>query len=163
MEDTNSKLTDNANRAIQGNVAAQVTRPGGQLWKQCKWRHLITKFWTNPSCATWWPNMQLMQVVPSGRQICNKCNWCHLVAKFATSASGAIWWPNVQLMQVVLFRFLLLKISTTTKSIWHGCVSLSDQTEQCSCYFTPIAKNFALNWNFLFLYFVCTFCALERW
>ena len=30
-EDTNSKLTDNANRAIQGNVAMQVTQPGGQI------------------------------------------------------------------------------------------------------------------------------------
>ena len=37
-EDTNSILTDNANRAIQGNVAMQVTQSGGQLWKQCKWR-----------------------------------------------------------------------------------------------------------------------------
>ena len=31
-EDTNSILTDNANRAIQGNVAMQVMLPGGQLW-----------------------------------------------------------------------------------------------------------------------------------
>ena len=31
-EDTNSILTDNANRAIQGNVAMQVTQSGGQLW-----------------------------------------------------------------------------------------------------------------------------------
>ena len=31
-EDTNSKLTDNANRAFQGNVAMRVTQPGGQLW-----------------------------------------------------------------------------------------------------------------------------------
>ena len=31
-EDTNSILTDNANRAFQGNVAMQVTQPGGQ-WK----------------------------------------------------------------------------------------------------------------------------------
>ena len=38
-EDTNSIITDNANRAIQGNVAMQVTQPGGQLCKQCKWRH----------------------------------------------------------------------------------------------------------------------------
>ena len=30
-EDTNSILTDNANRAIQGNVAMQVTQPGGQI------------------------------------------------------------------------------------------------------------------------------------
>ena len=27
-------LTDNANRAIQGNVAMQVAQPGGQLWNQ---------------------------------------------------------------------------------------------------------------------------------
>ena len=31
-EDTNSKLTDNANRAFQGNVAMRVTQPGSQLW-----------------------------------------------------------------------------------------------------------------------------------
>ena len=31
-EDTNSILTDNANRAIQGNVAMEVTQPG---WKIC--------------------------------------------------------------------------------------------------------------------------------
>ena len=33
-EDTNSKLTDNANRAFQGNVAMRVTQPGGQFWNQ---------------------------------------------------------------------------------------------------------------------------------
>ena len=31
-EDTNSILTDNANRAFQGYVAMRVTQPGGQLW-----------------------------------------------------------------------------------------------------------------------------------
>ena len=34
-EDTNSILADNANRAIQGNVAMQVTQVapyGGQIW-----------------------------------------------------------------------------------------------------------------------------------
>ena len=31
-EDTYSILTNNANRAIQGNVAMQVMRPSGQLW-----------------------------------------------------------------------------------------------------------------------------------
>ena len=30
-EDSNLLLTDNANRAIQGNVAMQVTQPGGQM------------------------------------------------------------------------------------------------------------------------------------
>ena len=33
-EDTNSIRTDNAKRAFQGNVATQVTQPGGQLWNQ---------------------------------------------------------------------------------------------------------------------------------
>ena len=82
-EDTNSILTDNANRAIQGNVAMHVTLPGGQLWNQCKWCHLVAKFatnarrslvakiGTNASVAIWWLNLQLMQVVPSGGQICN--------------------------------------------------------------------------------------------
>ena len=31
---SNSILTDNANRAFQGNVAVQVTQPGGELWNQ---------------------------------------------------------------------------------------------------------------------------------
>ena len=64
----------------QCNVAMQVTRPGGQLWKQCKWRHLMTKCWTNASCATWWPNLQLMQVAPPVEQICNHCKYLHVVA-----------------------------------------------------------------------------------
>ena len=33
-KDTNSILTDNANRTIQDIVAMQVTQPGGQLWNQ---------------------------------------------------------------------------------------------------------------------------------
>ena len=43
-KDTNSILSDNANRAFQGNVAMKVTQPGGQHWNQCKRRHLTTKF-----------------------------------------------------------------------------------------------------------------------
>ena len=58
-EDTNSILTDNTNRAIQGNVAMHVTLPGGQLWNQCKWCHLVAKFATNASGAIWWLNLQL--------------------------------------------------------------------------------------------------------
>ena len=58
-EDTNSILTDNAKRAIQGNVAMHVTLPGGQLWNQCKWCHLVAKFATNASGAIWWLNLQL--------------------------------------------------------------------------------------------------------
>ena len=58
-EDTNRILTDNANRAIQGNVAMQVTLPGGQLWIQCEWCHLVAKFTTNASGAIWRLNLQL--------------------------------------------------------------------------------------------------------
>ena len=45
-EDTNSILADNANRAIQGNVAMQVTQPGRKI--------------CYASGAIWWPTMQLM-------------------------------------------------------------------------------------------------------
>ena len=48
-EDTNSILTDNTNRAIQGNVAMQVTQPGGQVCNLCKWRHLMANIRTNAS------------------------------------------------------------------------------------------------------------------
>ena len=33
--------------------------------------YLEAKFLTNESGATWWPNFQLMHVVPPGGQICN--------------------------------------------------------------------------------------------
>ena len=77
-EDTNAILTDNANRVIQGNA----------MW-QFKWRNMVANFENNASGASWWPNMQLMQMAPYGGQICNKCKWCHMMAKFETSASGA--------------------------------------------------------------------------
>ena len=73
----------------------QVTSPDGQT---CKWRRLMANFVTNTSganlvaqfaadasSATWWPNLQPVQVLPTGGQICNQCLWCHLVAKFATN------------------------------------------------------------------------------
>ena len=53
-------LTDSANRAIQGNVAMQVTQ-----------FNLVGKFVTNACGAIWWPNLQLMQMAPSGGQIWN--------------------------------------------------------------------------------------------
>ena len=49
-EDNNSIPTDNANRAIQGNVAMKVTEAGakfvtgGQIPNQFKWCHIIVKF-----------------------------------------------------------------------------------------------------------------------
>ena len=48
-EDTNSILTDNTNTAIQGNIAMQVTQPGGQVCNLCKWRHLMANIRTNAS------------------------------------------------------------------------------------------------------------------
>ena len=86
---------------------------GPDLWVRIPVRHwclVPPDDQTNPNCATWWPNIQLiniqlintsgaiwwsivqlMQVVPSVGQICNWCKWCHLVVKFATNASGTIW------------------------------------------------------------------------
>ena len=57
-EDTNSILTDNANGAIQGYLAMQVTQPD-------------EKFGTNASGAILWPNLEPMQMAPSGGQIWN--------------------------------------------------------------------------------------------
>ena len=62
-------LGDNANRAIQGNLSMQVTQPGKQICNKCKWCHLMVKLVTIASFAIWWPNPELMQVVPSGGQI----------------------------------------------------------------------------------------------
>ena len=55
----------------------------------------MAKFATYASGAIWWPNLQLMQVVPSGGKICNLYKWCYLVAKFATNESCAILLPNL--------------------------------------------------------------------
>ena len=44
-----SILADNTNRPIQGNVAMQVTQPGGQVCNLCKWCHLMTNIRTNAS------------------------------------------------------------------------------------------------------------------
>ena len=45
----NFRFFDNTNRAIQGNVAMQVTQPGGQVCNLCKWRHLMANIRTNAS------------------------------------------------------------------------------------------------------------------
>ena len=71
-EDTNSILTDNVNRAIQGNVAMQVMQPGDQ----CKLCHLV--------------------IMPIGQSKAMwQCKWLNLESNFVTNASGAISWPNV--------------------------------------------------------------------
>ena len=72
-EDTNSILTDNANRAFQGNVAMRVTQPGGQFWNQAM--QVTSPDDRVAKCqifyTIWLPTLELMQVAPSGGQICN--------------------------------------------------------------------------------------------
>ena len=80
-EDTNSMVTDNANRTIQGklhnlqvaNNAMQVAPPDDQILNQCNLCHLVAKYATSASDAILWSNLQLMRVLPSGGQICNLC------------------------------------------------------------------------------------------
>ena len=57
-EDTNLILTDNVNRAIQGNEAMQVMQTGDQ----CK----FASIGSGVSCG---PNLQLIQMVPSDGKI----------------------------------------------------------------------------------------------
>ena len=40
----------------------QVAPYGGQICNLCKWRNLVVKFVTDVSGATWWPNLEPMQV-----------------------------------------------------------------------------------------------------
>ena len=61
-EDTNSILTDIANRAFQGNVAMQVTQPGGQLWNQAMQvtlpdNQILNQFATNHNAQIQWENL----------------------------------------------------------------------------------------------------------
>ena len=77
-EDTNSILTDNANRAIQGNEAMQV----GQL---------VAKFATEASGTTRWTNLQSLQVSSRGGQYLktmDKASYGKIV--FLQMAGGAI-------------------------------------------------------------------------
>ena len=76
-EDTNSILTDNANRAIQGNVAGNgnytIWLPTLELMQVTSPDYPRFNFVepTNASGAIWWTNLQPMQVAPSGGQIWN--------------------------------------------------------------------------------------------
>ena len=64
-------------------------QPGGQLCKQCKWCQLMTKFWTNASCAVCWLNL-----------------WSHLVVKFLSVRIPKYFW---------LFRVLLRSVIKLVK------------------------------------------------
>ena len=64
---------------------------------------MVAKFGANASGAIWWPNLQLMQVVPSGGQICNESKYRHMVAKIGTNADCITCWPNFLPMQVAFY------------------------------------------------------------
>ena len=51
------------------------------------------------SDATWWPTLEIMQMVLADDQILNQCKLCHLGTQFATDASGASWLPTLQVAQ----------------------------------------------------------------
>ena len=61
-KDTNSIPTNTANRAFQGNVAMQVTQPGGQLWNQAMQvtlpdNQILNQFATNHNAQIQWENL----------------------------------------------------------------------------------------------------------
>ena len=124
--------------------AMQVTQPGGQLCKQCKWCHLVAKFATNASGAIWWSNLQLMQVAPFSGQIWNLCKWRHLVAKYATNASHGV---NFQShIMVVLLTENIFQVDKTEKYIQEqrfrtnqvGCILCTLSTECVHYLWRPV-------------------------
>ena len=58
-EDTNSILTDDVKRRIQGNVAMQVTPPGGQICNEGKCRQPAVKFLINEKTSSYEVNSQV--------------------------------------------------------------------------------------------------------
>ena len=74
----------------------QVAPSDDQMGNECKWRDLVTKFWTDASGAIWWPNLKLMQ-------ICNQGKWRHLVGKFGTNAVSATWWSKLEPIECWIF------------------------------------------------------------
>ena len=69
-EDTNSILTDDANRAIQGKLAMQVA-------------NLMSKFW--------WPNLQPIQVAPSAFDLNQfEIFWLKKISQVMESIPGSV-------------------------------------------------------------------------
>ena len=82
-EDTKSILTDNANRAIQDNVAMHVTHPVN-----------LVKFWTNASSAILWQNRTLRAAAGAGQptQLPRRCMWFMLHKSCGASVSQIKHW-----------------------------------------------------------------------
>ena len=64
---TNHRPHFQAQRTRQGGFDSILTLKGSQ--PLVKWCHLVAKFATDASGAIWWPNLQLMHVVPCCCQI----------------------------------------------------------------------------------------------
>ena len=56
--------------------------------------HMMDKIITNTNDATWWTNIQLIQVAPTGGRIfkANDATW------WPNNSSCATWWTNFQQM-----------------------------------------------------------------
>ena len=90
----------------------------------------MVKFATNASGAIWWPNLQLLQVMPSGGQMMAK-KWCHVVAKISPSQRVNCWVRCVSVSQyfyrtqVSLGSDLWVRLSQTE---WATLADLTDVT-----------------------------------
>ena len=76
-----------------------MTQPGGQIFNQYS---CVTWFATDASGASWWPNLQSVQVAPPGGQNLQTMDETSNGGKvvYLQMAGGVIWWLNLQLMQV---------------------------------------------------------------
>ena len=86
-EDTNSILTDNANRAIQGNVAMQIIQSDYQEFRTCICERNTKLILRNTG------NLKLTNRRASHSRLNSQRE--HLVANFPTNASGTIWLTNL--------------------------------------------------------------------
>ena len=73
----------------------QVTLSDGQILSQVAFQ-LVVKFGTNASGATWWSNLEIVQVAQHLGYILNQCKQRHLVARLVTNVSGANWWLSLE-------------------------------------------------------------------
>ena len=66
---------------------------------------MLAKFGTNAGGATWWSNLELIQVEPHAfGQIWNQCKWHYMLAKSGTNTSGTTCWPNLEPTQLKFYN-----------------------------------------------------------
>ena len=102
---------------------------GGPIYNWCKWRHLVAKFATDASSATWWPHLyngprvlrnifkpKLFQIDFSQNQMallalviillteadtCTSDKFCHQMVPFALVVNLATRWCYLHQLQIV--------------------------------------------------------------